>query len=99
MFKNAGAIEKMGTKDWEELLKTLQSFSRKMEANSLKKGQTQRVPGFTLTVKAIKSLKDQSNSEDNSRGNYELYASPYQQTSNTKELYDRYNMVSYVKIV
>ena len=94
LFKNAGSIEKMGTKDWEELLKTLQSFSKKMEANSQKKGQ--RVPGFILTEKAIKSLIDQSNRETNSHGNYELYASPYQQSSNAKELYSRYNMVSYL---
>ena len=89
-FKNSDAIEKLDITDWAELLKTLQSLSRKVETHTNR-------PSFRLDDKAIRNLIDQAKQSDYSDANYEIYGSPYQQTSNTEELYDRYNRVSCAK--
>ena len=99
LFKNASGIEKLERKDWEELLKTLQSFSKKMEANSLENRQTQSVPGFILNERSVKSLIRDAKHENNPGNNYALYGSPYQELTDSKDLYDRYNMVSRANFV
>ena len=86
-IKNADAIEKLDQKNWTELLKTLQSFSKKVEK------LTNR-PSFTLEEKVIKDLIDRAKhattTHEYDEANYEVYGSPFQQTLNTKDLYDIY---------
>ena len=95
-FKTANVIEKMGMKDWEELLKTLQSFSKKMESNAIKKGTGKIVRGFVLSEKSVKDLVAEAKREESGYADaeYEIYGSPYRETPNSQDLYAEFNSVS-----
>ena len=84
-FKSADALEKLEIKNWPELLKTLQSFSKKM------KKVTNRA-SIILDERLIKDLMDRAKhattTHEYDLANYEIYGSPFQQTLNTKDLYD-----------
>jgi hypothetical protein len=95
-FKTPSAIEKMGVDEWAELLKTLQTFSKRMENNSIKKGRESRIiRGLTLPDKSIKALVEEGRNEESlySPGENNIYGSPYEETPTSTELYDRYNQV------
>ena len=86
----------MGVDDWQDLLKTLQAFSKKMENNSIKKGRESRIiRGLTLTDKAMKSLVEDGKNDESIYGPGEnnIYGSPYEETPTSTQLYDRYNQV------
>ena len=98
-FKHPVDIEKLETQNWEKLLTTLESFSVKVEKNAKDKGHHRVIQSFKLDARAIKELLDTAKRAA-SRASYldancEIYGSPYQKTPSTKELYDRYNLVSY----
>ena len=91
LLKNADAIEKLEMQNWTELLKTLQSFSKKVEKNNNRLG-------FKLEERGIKDLIDKAKhatiTGEYNDSNVEIYGSPYQETLNPKDLDDRYNLVS-----
>ena len=91
-LKNADAIENLEIKNWTEMLKTLYSFSKKVEKNRVGSG-------FKLDDKSIKDLIDTAK-RATITGEYndcnEIYGSPYQDTLNPKDLDDRYNLVSWI---
>ena len=96
-FKNPSQVEKINTeKEWEDLLKTLMSYSKRMENNAIKTGQRKIIRGFTLSDKSIKTLAQEVVSRQSVYipGDYELYASPYEETLNSNEIYDKYGKVS-----
>ena len=86
-LKNAEAIEKLDIKNWTEFLKTLQSFSKKMRKMNNR-------ASFILDEKAIKDLIDRAKhattTNEYDEANSEIYGSPFQQTLNTKDLYNIY---------
>ena len=93
-FKTPNAIEKMGIKDWEELLKTLQSFSKKMEANFIKKGHGRIVRAFSMSATAVKSLLEEGKRGQScyTPGEYEIYGSPYpEDLPNSSDLYSKHS--------
>ena len=85
-FNEPGQIEKINTeKAWEDLIKTLISFSNGMENNALKTNQRRGftiVRGFTLSDKSIKRLAQEFVSRQSvyEPGEYEIYGSPYEET-------------------
>ena len=60
-------------KEWEELLKTLQSFSKKMESNAIKKGTGKIVRGFVCSENSIKALVAEAKRELGERDSSDLY--------------------------
>ena len=104
-FKNADPsdiIEKLDTKDWKPFLDILESFSEKFEAQLAKLWTDGNiVRSFKLDTKKIKALIDKAEKlkleQANTNGIYggQLYTSPYQRSSNTKEMYSIYGTVRY----
>ena len=96
-FKDPSQIEKINTeKGWEDLLKTLMAFSKRMESNAMKTNQRKIIRGFTLSDKSIKQLAKEVVSRQSiyNPGDYEIYASPYQETpSGPNAIYVRYGQV------
>ena len=89
-------IERLDVPDWKALLDTLESFSEKFEAQLAKIwNQGNIVRAFKLDSKKIKALIENSKSATGSSiYGQELYRSPYQQSSNTRDIYSTYGTVS-----
>ena len=104
LFNEPGQIEKINTeKAWEDLIKMLILFSKRMENNAFERlrhnanpNQRKVVRGFTLTDKSIKMLAQEFVSRQSiyKAGEYEIYGSPYEETPcGPNDIYDMYGKV------
>ena len=101
-FKEPDQIEKINTqKAWEDLIKMLILFSKRIENNAFERlrhnanpNQRKVIRAFTLTDKSIKMLAQEFVSRQSiyKAGEYEIYGSPYED-SGPNDIYDLYGRV------